>query len=441
MYRISLLLPVLLITGIFTTTRADYSESSGCFSIEGFSDSHLIWQDDGAASSEIVTALGDTPNDLLLYNGFLYVVHSGSFADGSGAELWRTSLAEVWEKLQEDDPVDWQVITFADWSNPWAFAADGEYGAVSLMGSNGVAIIDLLNWEVQNTTNVAGNPEGLTFSDTHLFVACSGFGTGNTVAVLSRATWEVTDIFSTAINPQCVSWQAPDQLFVLCSGITWPADGEGRLQQLDSSTGELLLEVPLGNNSGTMALLNSGLIALGDEYTTTGDPVQFFSVADGELLQQTISTGGFALADRPDGGLYIGSSMMNTVTRYSDELELQTTWNHSQPVVDICGYTPNEGINCLCPDPLPESLQVMSIAPNPFNPVTRVQFSLGVDARVAGALFNILGQQVRTIAPEYRVAGVHQLTIHGEGLTAGVYLLRLSSDQGTVARARLTYLP
>jgi hypothetical protein len=76
--------------------------------------------------------------------------------------------------------------------------------------------------------------------------------------------------------------------------------------------------------------------------------------------------------------------------------------------------------------------------PNPFNPITTISFDLATDAFVTMTVYNLLGQEVATLANhEFMTAGEGQeLVFDGSGLSTGVYLYRLTTqgvdENGTV---------
>jgi hypothetical protein len=78
--------------------------------------------------------------------------------------------------------------------------------------------------------------------------------------------------------------------------------------------------------------------------------------------------------------------------------------------------------------------------PNPFNPLTRIDYSLARPARVNLVIYNSAGQLVRTLVQELQqVAGVHHVQWNGrndagESLASGVYLYRL--EAGDFVRTR-----
>jgi hypothetical protein len=65
--------------------------------------------------------------------------------------------------------------------------------------------------------------------------------------------------------------------------------------------------------------------------------------------------------------------------------------------------------------------------PNPFNPTTSIPFSIDRDGRVSLKIFNILGEEVRTLLDQELKAGNHVIKFDAGDLTSGTYLYRTST--------------
>ncbi len=68
--------------------------------------------------------------------------------------------------------------------------------------------------------------------------------------------------------------------------------------------------------------------------------------------------------------------------------------------------------------------------PNPFNPETEIRFQLPQASHVAVKIFNMLGEEIRTLADEQREAGYHRVhwngkDVNGKPVASGVYLYLL----------------
>ncbi len=65
--------------------------------------------------------------------------------------------------------------------------------------------------------------------------------------------------------------------------------------------------------------------------------------------------------------------------------------------------------------------------PNPFNPSTKINYSVPNGSRVKLILYDILGNQVRVLSNEFKEAGNYSFTLNAEGLSSGVYIVRLNA--------------
>lgn len=60
--------------------------------------------------------------------------------------------------------------------------------------------------------------------------------------------------------------------------------------------------------------------------------------------------------------------------------------------------------------------------PNPFNPSTQIKFNLPENSFVTIKIFNVIGQQIASLAnEEFKMAGNHSVTFDGSNLASGIY--------------------
>jgi len=81
---------------------------------------------------------------------------------------------------------------------------------------------------------------------------------------------------------------------------------------------------------------------------------------------------------------------------------------------------------------LPKEYKLHHNFPNPFNPTTTIKYDLPADSRVTLKIYNILGQEVRTLANEHQAAGYKALQWDGknqagEPVSSGIYIYRISA--------------
>ena len=82
--------------------------------------------------------------------------------------------------------------------------------------------------------------------------------------------------------------------------------------------------------------------------------------------------------------------------------------------------------------PVASSFELQQNFPNPFNPATKITYDLPRGEQVILRIFNSLGQEVRTLVDHRQPAGNQSVTWdskdnHGETVSAGVYVYRLSA--------------
>jgi hypothetical protein len=80
--------------------------------------------------------------------------------------------------------------------------------------------------------------------------------------------------------------------------------------------------------------------------------------------------------------------------------------------------------------------------PNPFNSQTVITYELESPARVRLEIYNLLGQNVRTLVEGGQAGGSHRVLWDGRDLVgriapAGVYTFRLATDSGVITRKML----
>ncbi len=91
---------------------------------------------------------------------------------------------------------------------------------------------------------------------------------------------------------------------------------------------------------------------------------------------------------------------------------------------------------------LPDRFQLSQNYPNPFNPVTTIEYALPKRSHVKINVYNILGQQVRTLVDTDKAAGYHAVywngtDASGKSVSTGIYLYRIEAGDYTESRKML----
>jgi len=72
--------------------------------------------------------------------------------------------------------------------------------------------------------------------------------------------------------------------------------------------------------------------------------------------------------------------------------------------------------------------------PNPFNPSTTIDYQIKQSGFVTIKVYDILGNEVKTLVKEYKQAGSYTLNFNAGSLNSGVYVYRITAGGYTAAR-------
>ena len=72
--------------------------------------------------------------------------------------------------------------------------------------------------------------------------------------------------------------------------------------------------------------------------------------------------------------------------------------------------------------------------PNPFNPTTNITYSIAKSGFTTLKVYNVLGQEVKTLFAGYQSAGTHNVDFNAGNLASGIYLYRLESGNTTLVK-------
>lgn len=83
---------------------------------------------------------------------------------------------------------------------------------------------------------------------------------------------------------------------------------------------------------------------------------------------------------------------------------------------------------------IPQQVQLGRNYPNPFNPSTRIKYSIPKSAEVQLQVYNMLGRKVATLVDGTKPAGSYQVNFNAKNLASGVYIYRLKTGKQIMTR-------
>ena len=98
--------------------------------------------------------------------------------------------------------------------------------------------------------------------------------------------------------------------------------------------------------------------------------------------------------------------------------------DHLPTIMDIASILPAsvESISGI-----PAKFTLRAPYPNPFNPSTTIEYSVGQAVHVELTVYDLLGRQVSTLVNEPQAAGEYSVKFNGNGLASGIYFVRLTA--------------
>ena len=77
----------------------------------------------------------------------------------------------------------------------------------------------------------------------------------------------------------------------------------------------------------------------------------------------------------------------------------------------------------------PYTYSISNVYPNPFNPITSIEYSLSENSTIELQIYNIHGRQIQTLVQGFQIAGYHSINWNASNYPSGVYLIQLASGK------------
>jgi len=99
-----------------------------------------------------------------------------------------------------------------------------------------------------------------------------------------------------------------------------------------------------------------------------------------------------------------------------------------------CSVTSTNELNT---DLMPLHFALYPNYPNPFNPTTKIKFSVPQMVKVTLIVYDVRGKEVINLVDEVLPAGHYEIAFEGAGLSSGVYFYRIQAEQFVQSRKML----
>ena len=131
-----------------------------------------------------------------------------------------------------------------------------------------------------------------------------------------------------------------------------------------------------------------------------------------------------------------GTTTKVTEYTYRDKIEKPGIYYYRLKQIDLDG-TPTFSSEIKVDVNGPAEFALMQNYPNPFNPSTTISFNLSKSGVVTLKVYNLMGEEIKTLVEGYRESGIYTVNFNAEELTSGMYLYRLSTNGFTETKKML----
>jgi hypothetical protein len=88
---------------------------------------------------------------------------------------------------------------------------------------------------------------------------------------------------------------------------------------------------------------------------------------------------------------------------------------------------------------IPQDYRLLQNYPNPFNPATAIGYALPQISRVELKIYNLLGQEIRTLVDKQQQPGKYTITWdgadnHGQQVSSGIYIYQIKAGDYVESR-------
>ncbi|MDH3269227.1 MAG: choice-of-anchor D domain-containing protein, partial [Ignavibacteria bacterium] len=228
-------------------------------------------------------------------------------------------------------------------------------------------------------------------------------------------------------NFYCISGKG-DSLFFMHS---FPGDWMYSVNSMPSIDGNFSYELLAGTRDGKVVSFSGGTVAVPVElssftgYGLNGKVVLNWSTAT------EINNTGFEIERRSNNiweiiGFIPGSGTTTEIRSYSfvDENVSSGNFSYRLKQIDFSGqFQYSDLIEIEVSSPNEYSLK--QNYPNPFNPATTISYSIKEKGLVSLKVFDILGNEVKTIVHEEQESGNYKVEFNASTIASGIYFYRL----------------
>jgi len=104
-----------------------------------------------------------------------------------------------------------------------------------------------------------------------------------------------------------------------------------------------------------------------------------------------------------------------------------------QPMLDAIGFVP-DFTDVTGQNEIPVRYELKNNYPNPFNPLTNIEFHIADFGLVTLKIFDVLGNEIATLVNEEKNAGEYKVKFDAANLSSGIYFYVLKAGEKSFSK-------
>ncbi|MFN3871700.1 MAG: T9SS type A sorting domain-containing protein [Ignavibacterium sp.] len=362
--------------------------------------------------------IGLYPDGLVYHEGYLYLTEQGSF--GSSGKIYKL------------DTLGTVLASATVGTNPYSLAITNNKIYITNGPASNVSVLNLNDLSFLRNISVGVYPQEIITFNNKVFVANNsvwGGASDSTVSVIDPAIDSVVATITVKKDPSAFAISNDNYLLIGCPGN----EINGRIYKVDPATYQKIAEysiqgfgfgkdISIDKNSNNIFFISYTNDIVKYDLTTGNTSVVLSSVYPNNFYYGYVfdyTTKKHFVLDAKnfvvEGTLSILDSLYNLLTTHQTGIaprRIEFKYNENPSNVDDKLIASN--------------FSLQQNYPNPFNPSTRISWQSPVGSRQTLKVYDVLGNEIRTLVDEHKEAGKYEVEFNANDIPSGIYIYKLT---------------